>query len=390
MPAKPHESASVAPRTRRWRQTALFFSIVLGYAGMQVYAVLAAYNSLKLAAWSLPPLFAWVGLMTFFPFLLWRLERTGFHRLATAGAWLGYGWMGVVFLFFWIALALDGFGLLASSTGIGALSNTASFMLALAITLAVAGYGVFAATRPRIERVSITSPKLPAGRAPLRIAFVSDVHLGALVGMRALRRVLARLEKLDADVIVSAGDLVDGQADRLGRLVPLLAALRPRLGKFAALGNHECYVGLEHALDFHQRAGFTVLRGTAVDITPELSIAGVDDPAAGSFQHTAHLDERATLAAIAPQRFSILLKHQPVVLPDGEPRADLQLSGHVHQGQIFPFNFLVKLVYARPTGLSALSGGGELYVSRGTGTWGPPMRVLAPPEITLIEIAPQR
>jgi predicted MPP superfamily phosphohydrolase len=362
MPAKPHESASVAPRTRRWRQTALFFSIVLGYAGMQVYAVLAGYNSLQLAAWSLPPLFAWVGLMTFFPFLLWRLERTGFHRLATAGAWLGYGWMGVVFLFFWIALALDGVGLLANSTGIGALSNTASFMLALAITLAVAGYGVFAATRPRI----------------------------ALVGMRALRRVLARLEKLDADVIVSAGDLVDGQADRLGRLVPLLAALRPRLGKFAVLGNHECYVGLEHALDFHQRAGFTVLRGTAVDVTPELSIAGVDDPAAGSFQHTAYLDERATLAAIAPQRFSILLKHQPVVLPDGEPRADLQLSGHVHQGQIFPFNFLVKLVYARPTGLSALSGGGELYVSRGTGTWGPPMRVLAPPEITLIEIAPAR
>lgn len=388
MPANTRKTARSTRRTRVWRQTALFFSIVLGYAGMQVYAVLAAYRALGLPPFWLPPLLAWVGLMTFFPFLLWRLERTGWHRLATAGAWLGYGWMGAVFLFFWIALAVDGFGLLADSAGIGAMSSAGSFVLALAVTLGVSAYGVVAATRPRIERVTLVSPKLAAGRVPLRIAYVSDLHLGALVGMRALRRVLTRLEKLDADVVVSGGDLVDGQADRLNRLVPLLAELRPRLGKFAVIGNHECYVGLEHALDFHQRAGFTVLRGTAVDVTPEVSIAGVDDPAAGSFQHAAYLDERATLAAIAPQRFSILLKHQPVVSEDGEPRADLQLSGHVHQGQIFPFNFLVKMVYARPTGLSALSDGRQLYVSRGTGTWGPPMRVLAPPEITLIEIAP--
>jgi predicted MPP superfamily phosphohydrolase len=261
-------------------------------------------------------------------------------------------------------------------------------VIALGTTLAVAAYGVFAATRHRVERVTIATPKWPPGCAPLRIAFISDLHLGALVGRRALRRVLRRVEKLDADMVVSGGDLVDGQADHLNRLVPLLAGLRPRLGKFAVLGNHECYVGIGHALDFHERAGFKVLRGTAVAVTPELGIAGVDDPAAASFRHMAYLDERAALAAIAPQRFSILLKHQPVVAGDGGPRADLQLSGHVHQGQIFPFNFLVKLVYRQPTGLSALPGGGHLYVSRGTGTWGPPMRVLAPPEITLIEIAP--
>jgi predicted MPP superfamily phosphohydrolase len=371
---------------RRIRQTLLFLSIVLGYAGMQVYAVLAAHAGLGLAPQTRPLLYAWVGLMTFFPFLLWRLERASWHRLATAGAWLGYGWMGVVFLFFWIALALDGLHLLAAGAGLGAVSSARSFALALAATLLVAAWGVFAATRPRIERVRLASPKLPAGAAPLRIAFISDVHLGALVGERALRRILARLETLNADLVLSGGDLVDGQADRLGRVVPLLAAVRPRLGKFAVIGNHECYVGLEHALDFHHRAGFTVLRGTAVEAAPGLGLAGVDDPAAGSFRHTAHLDERAALSAIAPQAFSILLKHQPVVTPAGEPRADLQLSGHVHRGQIFPFNFLVRLVYPQPMGLSLLPGGGHLYVSRGTGTWGPPMRVLAPPEITLIEL----
>ena len=91
------------------------------------------------------------------------------------------------------------------------------------------------------------------------------------------------------------------------------------------------------------------------------------------------------LAAIAPGRYRILLKHQPTVA-ELAPPADLQLSGHVHQGQIFPFNLLVRLVYPRATGLSSLPGGGLLYVSRGTGTWGPPMRVLARGEITLIEL----
>jgi len=373
--------------SRRVRQTLLFFSIVLGYAGMQVYALRAAYLGLALNSTWLAPLSAWVLLMTFFPFLLWRLERGGWHRLATAGAWLGYGWMGVVFLFFWVALALEGVGRVTH--GVGALSASGGFALALALTFAIAAYGVFAATRPRIERVPLATSKLPAARTPLRIALISDVHLGALVGERALRRILKRLATLNADIVVSSGDLVDGQADRLNRLLPLLAALRPPLGKFAVIGNHECYVGLDHALDFHRRAGFTVLRGTAVDVTPELSIAGVDDPAVAGFGQRAGLDERAALAAIDASRFSILLKHQPVVTPDGEPRADLQLSGHVHQGQIFPFNLLVRLVYSQPMGLSALPGSGHLYVSRGTGTWGPPMRVLAPPEITLFVLSGQ-
>jgi len=307
--------------------------------------------------------------------------------LATAGAWLGYGWMGVAFLFFWISLALSGIGVLAA--GVGVAPNTNSFGLALALTLAVAAYGVVAATRPRIERLQLRSPKLPAGQAPLRIAMISDVHLGALVGRRALGRILARLEQLNPDILISCGDLVDGQADHLSRLIPMLAALRPRLGKFAVIGNHECFVGLDHALDFHARTGFTVLRGTAVAVTPALQLVGVDDPTVLRFGQRGTTDERPALAALPPECFSILLKHQPVIAPDGAPRADLQLSGHVHQGQIFPFNFLVRLVYPRPTGLSTLPGGGQLYVSRGTGTWGPPMRVLAPGEITLIELGGQ-
>jgi hypothetical protein len=263
-----------------------------------------------------------------------------------------------------------------------------TFALALALTLAVAAYGVVAARRPRIERVVLQSAKLPAGRAPLRIVLLSDVHLGALVGARRLRRILAQVERLAPDLVLSAGDLVDGQADHLNRLVPQLAALHPPLGKFAVIGNHECYVGLAHALDFHVRAGFTVLRGVAAEVTPALAIAGVDDPAASRPRAPAATDERAALAAVPKDRFVILLKHQPVVARAAVGHFDVQLSGHVHQGQIFPFNVFVRLTYKARTGLTALPGGSHLYVSRGTGTWGPPMRVLAPPEITLIELAP--
>jgi predicted MPP superfamily phosphohydrolase len=224
----------------------------------------------------------------------------------------------------------------------------------------------------------------------LRIALLSDVHLGALVGAGRLRDILARVAALEPDIVLSAGDLVDGQADHLNRLAPALAALRPPLGKFAVIGNHECYVGLAHALEFHARAGFTVLRGAAVEVTPELGIAGVDDPAAARPGAPAATDERAPLAALAAARFVILLKHQPVVAAGSAGRFDLQLSGHLHKGQIFPFGLFVRLVYAARSGLTTLANGGWLYVSRGTGTWGPPMRVLAPPEITLIEVAPAR
>ena len=261
-----------------------------------------------------------------------------------------------------------------------------SFSFAVIATLAVVAYGLVDARRVRVERVRLASTKVARRDRPFRVALVSDVHLGVLVGPRRLRRMVERLRALDADVVLSAGDMVDGQADRVSLLVPLLDALRPRHGKFAVTGNHDYYVGIEHALDFHARAGFQVLSGTAADVGEDIRIAGVDDPTSKRMGIWSNVDERVALNGSANDRFTILLKHQPVVDPRAAGMFDLQLSGHVHRGQIFPFNWLVRLVYPARTGLSRLAGGSWLYVSRGTGTWGPPMRVGAAPEITLIEI----
>jgi len=362
--------------------------IALGYVGVQVYAVARAYAWFELGPWSVVWLAAFVLLMTYTPMLLRRVENRGWHYTAEALAWAGYTWMGFAFLFFWIALGLELLGWLAtvaSATTTG--SWLREFPTALGVTLAVTAYGLLDARRVRVERVQLKSPKVSKRARPYRVALISDVHLGVLVGPRRLRRMVERLRTLDADVVLSAGDLVDGQADRVSLLVPLLDALQPRDGKFAVTGNHDYYVGIEHALDFHARAGFHVLSGTAAEVGDDIRIAGVDDPTSKRLGMWSNVDERVPLDAVSRDRFTILLKHQPIVEPRAAGMFDLQLSGHVHRGQIFPFNWLVRLVYPVRTGLSRLAGGGWLYVSRGTGTWGPPMRVGAAPEITLIEIA---
>ncbi len=374
----------------------LFAIIVLSYAGMQLYVVYKVSTGAGLAPDAVTGLAVWAALMTFLPFLLWRLERDGWHRPVVAGAWVGYLWMGLVFLFFWAALGLDLCDGAVKAAGVLLDLDLSSylpsprhaFLLTTALSFGLAGYGFVSALRQRVEKVTLSSSKLPDGSGALRIVQISDVHLGAIVGARRLRRILEKVRELNPDVLVSTGDLVDGQANHLNSLTPLFNMIRPRFGKFAVTGNHEFYVGYERSLDFMRRCGFTVLSGEALTLAPNITIAGTDDPAGRSIGISAQFDEPALLAAQSREHFTILLKHQPVVDPRAAGFFDLQLSGHVHQGQIFPFGLLVRLVYPIRTGLTQLASQKWLYISRGTGTWGPPMRVFAPPEITLIEITP--
>jgi hypothetical protein len=168
-------------------------------------------------------------------------------------------------------------------------------------------------------------------------------------------------------------------------LTALLRDVRPRFGKFAVTGNHELYVGSGQALSFLRDAGFTVLRGEAVTISGMLSVVGVDDPAFGGKGEVA-IQEQEVLERGPRDRFVLLLKHRPVIMSESRGRFDLQLSGHVHQGQIFPFGLLTRIAFPLPPGLSFLAEGGAVYVSRGTGTWGPPIRFLAPPEVTVFRL----
>lgn len=320
--------------------------------------------------------------LTCSPLLVWYLERQSWHRATVATvatAWVSYTWMGYLFLFLCIGLVFDLSHALTTLLHFNwPLSGALTLGTVSLLALAMLGYGFIEARQIQIKEINITTPKLAAGR--VTIAQISDLHLGIMQGDEFLERVLSKLRELKPDILVATGDIVDGQGDNLAALARHFQTYTPPLGAYAVTGNHEYYAGLENSLSFLRNAGFTVLRGESVQ-AGGIVLAGVDDPSAKSAGQPTELDTRTALAA---HDFIVLLKHQPLV--DNTP-FDLQLSGHIHGGQIFPFVYLTRLTYHVRSGLTELADGRRLYVSRGAGTWGPPIRLFAPPEITLITIA---
>jgi len=384
---------------------------LLIYGLMQGYFYLRLNAAVPLRGWWRAAVLLWLALMLPAPLLIRVLERADLHGPAMIIAYGGYLWMGALFLFCVVALWLDCWRLLATgmvmlwrrlaaavrpagglpaATIAGRLGSLGSpraiFLAAGLFALAASGYGYWEAQQIRLERVVITSNKLAPGQPPIRLVQISDVHLGLIVGPERLARMLAVVREAAPDILVSTGDLVDGQSDGLNGSAALFSQIEPRLGKYAVLGNHEFYVGVEQSLEFHRQAGFTVLRGAAATVAEGLVIAGVDDQTGIALGLTPADQEERLRETLLADNLNLLLKHQP--RSAGPGRVDLQLSGHVHQGQIVPFNLLVKLAHPVGMGLTQAGEGEYLYVNRGTGTWGPPIRFLASPEVTLIELRP--
>lgn len=320
--------------------------------------------------------------LTFSPLLVWYMERQSWHGATVATAWVSYTWMGFLFLFFCIGLVFDlGHALAALLSFKWPLGNAITFGITGLLALAALCYGLMEARQIQVEKVNIGTAKLASGR--VTIAQISDLHLGMMKGSAFLGSVMDKLRELRPDIVVATGDIVDGQGDDLDALATRFKTYTPPLGAYAVTGNHEHYAGLANSLRFLHNAGFTVLRGESAK-AGGIVLAGVDDPGSRDPDQPPILDTRQALSSVTRNDFIVLLKHQPVA--DGDTPFDLQLSGHVHGGQIFPFVYLTRLVYGIHTGLTTLADGRLLYVSRGTGTWGPPIRLFAPPEITLITI----
>jgi len=342
---------------------------------------------------ALPTLvWCWMGLMIVAPILVRVLDRSGYVATARGLAWIGYCWMGLLFIAFCMFAVMAGWHLLAllgkqllPNLPLLTLHRPAGAALVLLATLATGLYGFFEATDLRVEKVLLSSNKLPAGRDRLRIAQVSDLHLGLLHREETLAPVLTELRRLQPDLLIATGDMVDAQMDHLAPLSELWRQVEPPLGKYAVTGNHEYYAGLDQSLLFLRNSGFTMLRNEGVTIGKMVTVVGVDDPTGGSQPNEAQL-----LTENHQGFFTLLIKHRPRVDSEAAGLFDLQLSGHAHRGQIFPFNLLTAIEYPLQDGLYDLPDGGWLYTSRGTGSWGPPMRILSPPEITLFEIVRER
>jgi hypothetical protein len=245
------------------------------------------------------------------------------------------------------------------------------------------GYGVRTALSvPRVDRVRIDLAKLPRTMDGLRIATVSDIHLGPLAGRAHAERIVSVINSVDADIVAVVGDLVDGTVAELGAAAEPLREIRSRLGAYFVTGNHEYYSGVDEWVAEVARLGMRPLRNERLELDG-IDLAGVDDLAGGE---TGGPDFEAALADRDPSRPVVLLAHQPVVVEDAARHGvDLQLSGHTHGGQIVPFNLLVRLEQPVVSGYGSFDGT-QLYVTNGAGFWGPPVRVGAPPEVTLVEL----
>jgi uncharacterized protein len=369
-------------------------AILLLYGLLHLYLYYKIKAAIALGTASIVLLICFMAIMVLAPVFVRISERYGFESLARHLSYVGYAWMGLAFLFFLCSLLVDAYRLAVFTGGLIFKANPLSLLPSAQVALVIPAfmaasillYGFFEAVSIRTERVVIQSPKIPEHIDKITIAQISDVHLGLIVRHRRLKRILREVERAKPDIMVSTGDLVDGQIDNLRGLGELLRDVDAPYGKFAVTGNHEFYAGLDQALRFTENAGFTILRHEVLAIAGSLTIAGVDDPTGKRLGLSRGISEQSLLSKIPQERFTILLKHQPVVDGNSAGLFDLQLSGHTHGGQIFPFNILVWLFYPVDSGLTRLENGSYLYVSKGSGTWGPPIRFLSPPEVTIIEL----
>jgi predicted MPP superfamily phosphohydrolase len=366
----------------------LLLFLIAGYAALHVVFYRAVRAAFAPPRW-LRLLLA-VALAGLFcaPLITRLLDRVAHERIALLIGLPGYFWMCGLLWFCLLWLACWPVRRLARRWPAGAAACSAQrvFYTCVLSVLILGVIGWRESHALRVEEVHVACAHLPPGQAGLRIALFSDLHLDLHRNHRLLAQVAERLRALQPDLILSGGDLVDSP-----HCLPdaeQFAALSAPLGKFAVLGNHEYYLGLPTALAFHARAGLTLLRQRAVELAPGLWLAGVDNSAGRHFRQPCFDDERTALAAVPADACVLLLKHEPHFT--GPLPADLILSGHTHAGQVFPFHTVVRARYPLLAGLHRLDARTQLYITRGTGTWGPPFRLGAPPELTLLILEPAR
>lgn len=321
------------------------------------------------------------------PIVIRLLEKIHLESLARLTAYGGYLWMAFVFLFFFVSITLDtvryALKLLNHETPTVLLKNL-FFGLAVFLSFSFVVYGYFDAEKIRVKNLKIQTDKILPHEGRLRIVQISDVHVGLIIRGKRLENILKVVREANPDMLVSTGDLLDGELDNVTAEAKQFEELKPRYGKFAVTGNHEFYAGIDKSLEFTKNAGFEILRDESIQ-SAGIRMIGLDDPTG---RQQGVVESRPDLSNLFPPEnckdFILLLKHQPTVRE--HKNFDLQLSGHTHGGQIFPFMFFTRLFFPKNYGYYELDGGKAVYVSRGTGTWGPPVRFLAPPEITVIDV----
>jgi predicted MPP superfamily phosphohydrolase len=381
---------SVEPRPQRhWRRFAVVLAITLLLFGVPWYTLLAPSASWPTAVFVVGTLlfvaaFAGLPLLMMFGHGRRHLDRAA----ATGDTLLGAAWV----MFVWSVLGqLAQVGLLVAGVEDPLRSRlVAVAVFGVAVVLLVWGY-LEAMRVPRVRRVEVAIPRLGPGMDGVRVAVITDTHYGPIDRARWSAAMVARVNELGADVVCHVGDIADGTvAVREAQASPL-ASVNASLARVYVTGNHEYFSEAEGWLDYMQSIGWEALHNRHVVVErngDRLVLAGVDDATAQSSGVVGHrADLPAALAGADATLPILLLAHQPKQVAHAvSAGVDLQISGHTHGGQIWPFNYLVRLEQPVVQGLSRHGDRTQLYTSRGAGFWGPPFRVFAPSEITLLTL----
>ena len=377
---------------------ALLTSLVLGLIiGLHAYLAtrlvdgLGVEGPLRTAGWAL-----FAILFASIPGGFWAGRRAP-APLQKSMLWTAHVWIGLFWIFLCTVTLLDlgravtGWVLtLSARPSLGWTPNwsLAAWLVGAGVAL---GAVLIARGRPKVRRVTVPVEGLGDGLRGLRIVQVSDIHIGQTLGREFLQRMVEQVNALEPDVVAVTGDLVEGFAHRIREEVQPLSGLRGKLGVFYVPGNHEFYYGGAAWMAEVARLGPTVLENAHRIVErngARLAVAGVSDHDGGHFGERHACRPDLALAGVPGDVPRVLLAHQPrsALLLKGL-RVDLQLSGHTHGGQIFPFNLFVRLQQPAVAGLDVVNGV-RVYTHSGTGYWGPPMRLGAPPEIAVLTLVP--
>ncbi len=235
-----------------------------------------------------------------------------------------------------------------------------------------------------VKRIEVRDPKIAQYTKAVQI---SDIHFSRVIDECFAEKIVPMINGLNPDIVLFTGDYMDKGIADPQKITEIMNRIEAPMGKYAISGNHEFYTGYFDCMDFIEKNGFEFMDGRVENVGRNIVVGGVMDRSAEQSEVFYHEDEKV-LKQFKKENFNIYLKHRPELADGDETRFDLMLSGHTHGGQIFPFTILVKLVNRYLAGMYELGNGVKLYVSRGTGSWGPPVRFGATPEITLIELRP--
>ena len=378
------------------RRFLLFFTVLIVIVGLCGY-----YLGQRLITGSTffgsHPTAAWSGVIAFLSFvvigpMLSRILPESFHGRFYPVRWAINMTMAIFFslLFytFTVDLAVYLFGFwLPAETSIW-LQDWSLAVIAL-LVLGTFLVGALQALAPKVYRVDVPIEGLPRAFEGFKIAQISDLHIGEMIGHRYVRAVVNRTNELEANAIAMTGDIIDGHHGQTAIVTEDLSALKATEGVFYVTGNHEYYWGVDHAIQGIQKTGARVLMNENVRIqrgSDAIAIAGVTDISAGSMVPQHRSDPAKAAASLPKDMVKILLAHQPVTYKKAQESGyQLQLSGHTHGGQFFPWSLVVRLFQHYNKGLIRHDKM-WIYVNRGTATWGPRLRFGIPPEITLLTL----